>query len=315
MLHVMGDFISMDYLLVCISMLCIVLTFGVNKIYQSRIIKNTSGLLLFSFACQLFVVLLLLIINLFSIKLTTFSLLLSIVAAVAYSGFAILSSIAFKYGKMSTFSMFLMIGGMFLPFLYGIIFLNEAITVWKIIGMVLLIGSLIANSLFETKNDSSKTKTKPIFWVICILAFILNGSSSIITKIHATNAQSSDSLDFLFMTSAFTAVFALCGFAISFAIQKSKRIDTFEEHKPISSKMILFFLLLSLLGGSFIVGSTFCNITVAKTMPAVIEYPFLTGGTTILTALFALAFFKEKIIKPCAICLIVMLAGTILFIF
>ena len=305
----------MDYLLVCVSMLCIVLTFGVNKIYQSRIIKSTSGLLLFSFASQIFVVLLLLIINLFSIKLTTFSLLLSIVSAIAYSGFAILSSIAFKYGKMGTFSMFLMIGGMFLPFLYGIIFLHEAITIWKIIGMVLLIGSLIANSLFESKKDSSETKTKPIFWIICILAFILNGVSSIITKIHATSAQSSDSLDFLFVTAAFTAVFALFGFVIALTIQKGKRVDISEHQNPINSKIVLLFLLLSLLAGAFITGSTFCNITVAKTMPAVIEYPFLTGGTTILTALFALAFFKEKITKPCIICLIIMLAGTILFIF
>ena len=296
-------------------MLCIVLTFGANKIYQSKFVKSTSGLLFFSFACQVFVILLLLIINLFSIKLTTFSLLLSIVAAVANSGFAILSAIAFKYGKMSTFSMFLMIGGMLLPFLYGIIFLNEGITIWKIIGMVLLVGTLIANAIFEARKDTSNVKTKPIFWVLCILAFILNGASSIITKIHATSSQTSDSLDFLFIVAVFTAAFALCGSGIAFLVQKSKKADSESQSNSIKPKIILFFCILSLLAGAFICGSTFCNITVAKTMPAVIEYPFLTGGTTILTALFALIFFKEKITIPCAICLGIMLAGTILFIF
>jgi len=222
-----------------------------------------------------------------------------------------LSVVAFKYGKMSIFTLFLMIGGMLLPYIFGIFFLEENITIFKIMGMVLLVGALIVNALFEIKKQPQAEKTKPIFWFICITAFVLNGSSSIITKIHATNAQSTSSICFLFLTAAFTSLIALIASIIVFLSQKKKSV----EHIDINLKTSIFFIILSVVLGGLTGGSTLCNIEAAKTMSAVIEFPIITGGVTILTAVFALIAFKERITKPSLICLIVISVGMVLFIF
>ena len=45
------------------------------------------------------------------------------------------------------------------------------------------------------------------------------------------------------------------------------------------------------------------------------QYPFVTGGSGILTTLAAALFFREKITLKGYISLILMLAGTVLFVF
>ena len=41
-------------------------------------------------------------------------------------------------GSLAIYSMFMMLGGMLVPFFYGITFLHETISVGKVIGTVLL---------------------------------------------------------------------------------------------------------------------------------------------------------------------------------
>lgn len=233
---------------------------------------------------------------------------MTVLSGIASIGYAVLGVFSAKYGKVSIFTMFLMIGGMFLPYLFGIIFLNEAVSVFKIIGMVILIAALVTNSIFEAKKTQNEIKVKPIFWILCIVAFILNGASSIIVKIHQTSENALSTFGFMTLSSFFTALIIGVTFVIYY-------FGPFKKEQPETKKspwiLILFSLCFALLSGA----SSMCVVECAKTMPAVLEYPFQTGGTTILTAILAWIFFKEKQDKKSIVCLLAILAGTIFFIF
>ena len=46
-------------------------------------------------------------------------------------------------GSLSVFTMFLMLGGMLLPYLFGVIWLKEPVSAARIIGVILLAASLV----------------------------------------------------------------------------------------------------------------------------------------------------------------------------
>lgn len=61
-----------------------------------------------------------------------------------------------KYSSMAIFSMFIMMGGMLLPFVVGVMFLNEPMGIFRIIAMVLLIAGLVTISIGKDANKVSK---------------------------------------------------------------------------------------------------------------------------------------------------------------
>ena len=79
---------------------------------------------------------------------------------------------------MSLFSLFAMLGGMALPFLQGIIFYGEGLTVAKIICVLFISLALIAATERGEKNKGT------LFY---IGIFILNGMSGVISKIFTSS--------------------------------------------------------------------------------------------------------------------------------
>ena len=57
------------------------------------------------------------------------------------------------------------------------------------------------------------------------------------------------------------------------------------------------------------------NLLAARSLPASMQYPFLTGGSVLLTTLASVLFFGEKFTPRTALLLVCLLAGTVLFLF
>ena len=51
----------------------------------------------------------------------------------------------------------------------------------------------------------------------------------------------------------------------------------------------------------------------AKTVPAVVLYPFVTGGSIVLSTILARIFFREKVSKPAFAGIVMAVIGTSLF--
>ena len=99
--------------------------------------------------------------------------------------------------NLSIFSIFIMLGGMALPFLCGVVFFGEALTGEKLICFAMMAAAMI---LTYEKGDST---LKGIF--LCMGVFIANGAFGVISKIHqSSQLPAADSRSFLMLCSIIT---------------------------------------------------------------------------------------------------------------
>ena len=117
----------------------------------------------------------LLIVNGFQLSVTPMTLLIAFLAAVnsvvlSYCGIMALGTI-----NLSLYSLFMMLGGMMLPFLQGILFYGEKLTVAKGICFALICVALLVTL------ERGESKKKGIIFYVAI--FVLNGMSGVYSKI------------------------------------------------------------------------------------------------------------------------------------
>lgn len=298
----------MPYLFLFISVINIGINFCIEKFYQKKLVKNSADIFLFQIIVGVLTAFLFLCINGFSLKFSSFGFIMAGLYA-AFCLYSVIGMIAVKYGKLSIYTMFLMIGGMLLPYIYAVLFLNETLNVCRIIGVILLVASLCVNSLCADKKETVKTKN--IFWFLCFLVFLLNGGVSIVSKVHQINVDALSTNDFIIWCSLFKVVLSSLCYLCCFT--KGKKSDSVEEKlKNIQQKSTISFAAISVVVSSL---STFLMLEAAKTIPATAQYPIVTGGVTIITTLLARLFFKEKLNSLQIFALCVMFLGTFLFVF
>jgi len=112
--------------------------------------RSTASCLIF-FAINRFV----LNISAFSLKSALFMTLLSTVSPLL--GIMVLSR-----GKISVYTLFMMLGGMMIPFLAGVIFWDEILSALRILGLILMTVSLCIPVL-EKKGGQDTKNTKNSF--------------------------------------------------------------------------------------------------------------------------------------------------------
>ena len=117
----------------------------------------------------------LLIINRFCLSFTPFTLIMAVVNSVNGLLMGFCSFKALGKINLSLFSVFCMLGGMVLPFLQGICFYGEPLTVSKILCFMLIVAALM---LTVEKSDK---KSGAIYYMG---VFVLNGMSGVITKLY-----------------------------------------------------------------------------------------------------------------------------------
>ena len=88
-----------------------------------------------------------------------------------------------------------------------------------------------------------------------------------------------------------------------------------EEKSGDMKKRLCFAALFCSLFGLISATGNFLQMLGARNLPAVLLYPVVTGGSIILSALFGLLFFKEKLDKFNIISIVLAFAATVLFLF
>ena len=167
-------------------------------------------------------------INGFKLRFTWFSFVMSVVLAVVNVVAQLVIFKAYEKGSVSLFTMFQMQGGMILPFIYGVIFANNNLSVFKIIGIAIMIIALI---LPHVKDGEERGKSK-LFLLLCVAIFFLNGSISIISYVHSNSEIATDNNSFLFLLYLFIGVLS----AIVYAVYCIKNKDNMFINKPEFSK-------------------------------------------------------------------------------
>ena len=111
----------------------------------------------------------------FKLEYSNFTLILAFIAAVNSVLLTYCSFKALDVIHLSWFSLFLMLGGMVLPFVQGILFYDEPFTVAKGVCVAFITAAL---ALTVTKDEKQKKG-----YISYIAIFIMNGLSGVFTKL------------------------------------------------------------------------------------------------------------------------------------
>ena len=300
------------YILIFIADFLIAGQFSFNKLYERKLARSNGDVLILPVLAALINCLLFLCLNGFSLQFGAFSFGMAVLNAAVQASSMVCGVLVVRLGNVSVYTMFMMLGGMLLPYLYGVMFLRETPSVCQIVGLFVLIAALI---LFAVPSQNAEKKeTHKLFYVLCLLVFFLNGASSIIAKAHQINAAAVPTYDFLVWS--YMLQFAVTVICFAVWLFARGRAREGEERQPlcIAQKPWLTVLVSAGFAVSMGVGNLLL-LTAVIHLPASVQYPIVTGGSIIITTAVARVAFREKIGPMKLAGLAVMCAGVLLFVF
>ena len=283
-------------ILVLIATLLLAFEFAFSRKYQTMEGTAMAAGLRFNLLTGLFTTVIFFGLCGFKVEFSLFSLLVAMGTALCGTAYNVISFRILKSGGMALYSMFLMMGGMLLPYIFGVIFLDEKLTLLRILGLVVIGAAVVLSSRAKYRFGG-----KVYLW--CIVVFLLNGGVSILAKLHQIDTAHSPISTSAFVMYGGLFRFLFCSLALLCMGKKAEKPTS----KPIS-------ILAVATGAAAISGISYLlQLTGAASLPATVLYPMVTGGSIIFSALSGLVFFKEKLSTIQIISIGLCFAGTLLF--
>ncbi len=289
-----------DYLLLIIADLLLACNFAINKIYQNKAGISLKAGFGFNSLLGLFTAGIFFAINGFKCGITTYSILMIFLRNAFYIAYIIVGFRILKVQGMSIYTLFLMTGGMIVPYIWGVEFLNESISIFKVLGLLFIIGGVIASTF-------SGEKIKPQNLILCMVLFLLNGGVSVVSKLHSVeSAYKTVSVnEFIILGGVISFILSGVGYLVAKPVEKRN----VEKRNVDALSLSVITAMSALLGGM----SYMIQLIGARSLPATVLYPFVTGGSMIFSAIAGRLFFKEKLTKNIIVSLILCFVGTLLF--
>lgn len=258
----------MYYLLITLAALLFSFQFLFNDGYQKENETGWNATVKLTFYTSVIGFVVILIANKCVLHFSLFSWGMAAIYAVVFILLNYCTIKAFAYASLSAYSVFSMIGGMALPFVYGLM-RGEELKPSKIICFLLMILSII----LMMKRDKKSNKA----FVFYIGVFILNGMVGVISSYHQSKTSLCvDSGSFLMLTKIILIVLSL------FMMLKTRdyklNIKSYlycagiSGFNSIANLMLLFALL---------------------HLPTSVQYPIVTGGTIVFSTLIDLIRRKK----------------------
>lgn len=288
----------MQYVMLIFAAVLLGADFAMNKIYQRTYGASLRVSLIFNMLSGIFSAVIFVIlgglkdgISMYSVIMASLSSLL--VMLYNLIGFRILK----VSGKISLYTMYVLAGGMVVPYIWGLMFMNEPFSIMRTVGLAVIICGITATNL---TSDEEKSNTSAV--LMCAAVFMINGAVSVVSKIHQTQTayhcvNASGFVALSGMSKAVMAALALC------FVKKEK--GTFMK-----SQAIIIAAVSAVFGGV----SYMLQLIGAVTLPATMLYPFVTGGGIIFSAVADLTIFKEKLSKKLVLGVALCFTGTLFFV-
>ncbi len=279
-----------------------------HKLFVKRFGAGAEGAMWFSVLSSLLFVGMMLAIGQ-TVTFTAFSVGMAFLFAVAnvicnVCGFASLTT-----GTVSAYTLFLQLGGMLIPFLYGVTLANETPSVPKLICIVLITAALAVSVGRPGKEGSAR---KALGYNLGI--FLANGFACIVLSLHQAEptpfgGKAVDSTAFTLLYVLFTALISLI---IALFYLWRRRPKGGEVKKPLLTREIAGKALLFSAGFGIFYGLG--NLLVAIGLLHIetsAQFPILTGGSLVVAGIVGL-FFGEKITRRFLLSAALVLVGTLL---
>ena len=286
------------YILIFLAAFGSALNFAVTKVYQLKMGNEMETGVVFNCLVGLFGSVIYFVVSGFKVELTLFSVIVAALFTLFVGSYTIIGFKIMSLGSMAVYTVFLMLGGMILPYFYGLFFLSEELTFKKVIALVLMIVAIIM------QNDGEKKKGKALFYILCVSVFILNGLTSVASKVHQIYPQFDTVSNNGFVLLKNLMRFLMFGAMIPFVRKKETRV--------FAMNLKLYILIVCSACLSSV--AYFFQLVSASFLPATVQFPVMSGGTIVFTAILGMICFKEKISKKQTLCLIMCVVSTIIFV-
>ena len=287
----------MYYIMLILSSFLFSCGFLYNKLYKKNSksgIKTTFYLVLFTATITCASMFATLFLKGESFSITHFSLLMAAVYALNNFISTYVAIKAFEYADLSVFSIFMMMGSIVLPSLFGFLLYGEEISLLKWVAFIFIFAALYFNVV---KLDGNKNKKATLYY---LLVFTLNGTAGIISKIHQSASET-----LRVNTQSFLSTSAMMRIVVSIVILLI--LNAKDKQKVINVKSVIF----GCASGLFNAVGNYFNLFVLIFIPVTVHSVVTTGGVLIFSAILGL-FYKEKITKRITLSLIFALVATVL---
>lgn len=302
------------YFIVLLAVVGLAVNFCLTKLYQNRTGTGFRLSVLFNIITGAFTAVLFFFINGFmngfSLHFTSFSWLMAFLLLLFCGGYALIGFKIIAMGDIAVYTMFLMLGGMMLPYFFGLIFLQEEFSYLRLAGLILMVAAIALSG--REGDKEGKKKGSLVFFLLCMVVFCLNGGGSIVSKIHQLPVNESRAV----LSPVFVMMAGIIRVVIFSLIYLGIRIHDKklpEDRRPAPIKLPLSVVLI-LLASSAVDGASYlCQLAGASHLPATVLYPMITGGSVVLTALAGRIFFGQKLSRRATIGIILCFTATLLF--
>ena len=290
-----------DYLMLILADLFLAANFAISRIYQAKAGTSLHAGFLFSLLTGGCTALIFWIYNGFRFEISLFSVAMAVLLALLGTSYTLLGFRIMKRQGISLYTLFLMTGGMTVPYLFGLFFLNEDFSILRTVGLLIIIASVFFSVSGKDKPDRTSI-------LLCVIVFFLNGGVSVVSKLHSIQTTLAvEPQEFVVLSSLVcTAVNLILLFTLKDSPEKRA------ERKQIRlSPLVLLLLPL----GSAVVGgiSSVLQLKGAQTIDASLLYPFITGGSIVFSSLVGILLFREKPTRRMCISIALAFIGTLFF--
>lgn len=268
--------------------------FALQKKYQQKTDTSIASGIKFNIISAVSVFPLLLCACLFKPQVSAYSLLMAFFASAVVFAYTLASFLIIKSGGLAMYTLFLMTGGMIVPFVWGVCFLDESISLMQIGGILLISASIVLSSAGNKKSGLG-------IIALCILVFFLNGASSVIAKLHQTQTHYLviGTYDYMFWSNVFRIIMS---FLLLPLAKGNKNTRT--------SSGAIVIVIIAAISNTL---ASFFNLMGAVSLPATVLFPFVTGGTMVFSFFMEVIFFKERLTLKKLLPVIISFAGTLMF--
>ncbi len=292
----------MNYLMLIFSAILLAVNFCINKLYQKQAGTSLKVGFLFSALSGLCSAIIFFALNGFQASFSVYSIVMVICQSVLSMSYTLLGFRILKDSNMALYTLFLMTGGMTIPYLWGLLFLDEPFSWLRTAGLAVLICAVALSNVSKQRPGVKQL-------LMCVGVFILNGFVSVVSKLHQiqTGYPTVSTIEFVMYNGVVSFLIAGIAFLVCIARENSRN----RSETPCAKKPVI----LPLIAVSAIIGgvSYMIQLLGAKNLPATVLYPFLTGGSMICSTLAGIVIFREKPPKSVIISVCLCFVGTLMF--
>lgn len=274
--------------------------FAITKVYQKQMGSGVRSGIVFNILVGLFSGIIFFAVSGFRWECTAFSLFIALLMTAFVGTYTIIGFKIMSIGSMTVYTVFLMLGGAVVPYLYGMLFLGEAVNMKNVLAMLLVVCTVLLNLFDEKGNKQSLT-----FILLCCAVFFLNGGTSVVSKWHQieTNYTTVSASGFVVLKSIIRFLF----FSIIWIF--------FRENKPTPDVKMNLKMYLVAIAASAVSGAAYMfQLITSSFMPATVLFPLITGGTIAFSSIFDRLFFGQRLAIRTIISIVTCVVALILFV-